>query len=207
MSPPPKKTRHTALCRLFAIYVAPVYPDQVAAANRYIPNCRPQSRSEMPSQPYKSKGDAPELISATAESGLTTHSAPLRRPAASQRIGCCPDRMKVCIDKPNARLWAKLPKKRRARAQHLNQIFLIQLDQDEARRRRTQPQPNFMSKADFDDFVWPAHESYMRDNLAPLLNDARVVKLQSPTNTGHRDALVRRIMGIYKDLQCQLQGP
>ena len=123
--PPPKKTRHTALCRLFAIYVAPVYPDQVAAANRYIPNCRPQSRSEMPSQPYKSKGDAPELISATAESGLTPHSAPLRRPAASQRIGCCPDRMKVCIDKPNARLWAKLPKKRRARAQHLNQIFLI----------------------------------------------------------------------------------
>jgi hypothetical protein len=121
---PPKQTRHTALCRLFAIYAAPLYPDRVAAANRYIPICRPQTRSEMPPRHYKSTGVAPEPISTTGESGLTPHSAPLRRPAASQLIGCCLDRMEVCIDKPNARLWPKLPKKD-ARAQHLNQVFLI----------------------------------------------------------------------------------
>lgn len=87
----------------------------------------------------------------------------------------------------------------------LNHIFLIELDKDEARRRRTQPRdatvnPNPLQPRDFDDLLWPAHERYMKDKVAPL--GARVVQLRSPANTAQRDELVDRIMhaaGLMQD--------
>jgi uridine kinase len=52
-------------------------------------------------------------------------------------------------------------------------IFFVDIDIDEARRRRTQPRaallnPNPLSPADFDDLLWPEHEKYMRDKIIPL---------------------------------------
>jgi uridine kinase len=83
----------------------------------------------------------------------------------------------------------------------LNHIFLIELDRDEARQRRTQPRdgrqdPSPIKPEDFDDLLWPAHERYMKDKVAPL--GARVVQLQSPADRTQRDELVHRIMHTAK---------
>lgn len=93
----------------------------------------------------------------------------------------------------------------------LDHIFLIELGREEARRCRTQPRdatlnPNPLKLEDFDDLLWPAHERYMKDKVAPL--GARVVQLQSPANTAQRDELVHRIMqaaGLMKqeDPRCE----
>merc|ERR1712232_854768 len=79
----------------------------------------------------------------------------------------------------------------------LNHIVLLDLDRDEARRRRTQPRdatlnPNPLKVEDFDDLLWPAHQRYMKESVAPL--GTRVVQLQSPLNATQRDELVHRIM-------------
>jgi len=79
----------------------------------------------------------------------------------------------------------------------LNHIFMLELGRDEARRRRTQSRddrlnPKPIKPQDFDDLLWPAHERYTRDKVAPLCE--RVVQLESPASAGQRDELVRRIM-------------
>jgi len=79
----------------------------------------------------------------------------------------------------------------------LSHIFFINLERDEARRRRTQPQDatkqrNPLECRDFDELLWPAHERYMADRVAPL--GARVVQLQSPEDTAQRDEIVHHIM-------------
>jgi len=79
----------------------------------------------------------------------------------------------------------------------LDSIFLIELDQDEARKRRTQPRdaklnPNPLKPEDFDDLLWPAHERYMKEKVTPL--GQRVIKLRSPTNQTECDALVHQIL-------------
>jgi len=79
----------------------------------------------------------------------------------------------------------------------LSHIFHIELDREEARRRRTQPRDattnaNPLQPCDFDDLLWPAHERYVKDKLLPL--GTRVVQLRSPTNLAQRDDLVQRII-------------
>lgn len=83
----------------------------------------------------------------------------------------------------------------------LNHIFLLELDKDEARRRRIQPRddklnPKPLKPEDFDDLLWPVHERYMKEKVAPLRSplQGRVVQLQSPTNAPQRDEIVQRIM-------------
>merc|ERR1712232_406179 len=81
----------------------------------------------------------------------------------------------------------------------LNHTFLIELDKDEARRRRTQPRdaklnPNPLKPEDFDDLLWPAYERYMKEKVAPL--GERVIGLQSPKNPTQRDGLLQRIMYV-----------
>ena len=75
----------------------------------------------------------------------------------------------------------------------LNHTFLIELSEDEACSRRTQARdarlnPNPLTKADFDDLVWPTHERYMMD-LAAL----SIITLRSPMNPAERDKLVQEI--------------
>jgi uridine kinase len=82
-------------------------------------------------------------------------------------------------------------------AAQLNHIFMIDLDRDESRRRRTQPRdeklnPNPLQVNDFDDLLWPAYERYMADKVVPL--GERIVPLQSPTDAALRDELVDVIM-------------
>jgi uridine kinase len=79
----------------------------------------------------------------------------------------------------------------------LNHIFLLQLDKDEACRRRTQPRdamhnPSPISKDDFDDILWPEHKRYLQEKVVPL--GERVVWLPSPVDPTDRDELVHRIM-------------
>jgi hypothetical protein len=78
-------------------------------------------------------------------------------------------------------------------------MFLIDLGKEEARRRRLQPRDakniqNPLAPLDFEDLLWPAHERYMKDKMAPL--GSRIVQLQSPANTAQRDNLVHRIMHV-----------
>merc|ERR1712232_15296 len=54
----------------------------------------------------------------------------------------------------------------------LSHMFLLELDKDEAKRRRTQPRdaklnPKPLKPEDFD-LLWPAHERYMKEKVAPL---------------------------------------
>jgi uridine kinase len=79
----------------------------------------------------------------------------------------------------------------------LNYIYLLKLDRDEARRRRTQPKdnkhnPNPLSQEDFDELHWPSFERYMKEKVEPL--GKRVVQLECPTNRIQRDEHVTRIM-------------
>jgi len=79
----------------------------------------------------------------------------------------------------------------------LDSIFLIEIDQDESRKRRTQPRdatlnPNPLKPEDFDDLCWPSHERYMKEKVTPL--GQRVVKLRGPTDQTERDALVQQIL-------------
>jgi len=79
----------------------------------------------------------------------------------------------------------------------LDHIYSVELDKNEARCRRIQQRDarlnaNPLKEEDFDDLLWPAHERYAKEKVAPL--GARVVQLQSPGNTSARDDLVRRIM-------------
>eukprot|EP00933_Yihiella_yeosuensis_P011362 TRINITY_DN11861_c0_g2_i1.p1 TRINITY_DN11861_c0_g2~~TRINITY_DN11861_c0_g2_i1.p1 ORF type:complete len:188 (-),score=37.17 TRINITY_DN11861_c0_g2_i1:358-921(-) len=80
----------------------------------------------------------------------------------------------------------------------LDHIFLIELDKDEARKRRIQPRdkqmnPNPLTPEDWDDLLWPAHERYMVKCVAPLEEEGKIVKLNSPTNIDERNAAVKQI--------------
>ena len=63
---------------------------------------------------------------------------------------------------------------------------MLDVGKDEAKKRRAlTPQnpttnPNPLKPEDFEDLLWPAHERYMKEKIAPL--GARVKKLQGPTN-------------------------
>merc|ERR1712232_1532327 len=89
----------------------------------------------------------------------------------------------------------------------LKHIFLLELDVDEARRRRVnQPRdpklnPNPLKPDDFDDLLWPAYERYLEHKVAPL--GARITRLQSPEDAAQRDELVQRMInaaGLMKSL-------
>ena len=86
----------------------------------------------------------------------------------------------------------------------LDDIFLIELGQFEARLRRTQPRdatanPNPLSTRDFDDLLWPAHERYLANTIAPLGD--RVVKVRGPMSTSQRDEIVQRIMQAVRTVR------
>lgn len=81
--------------------------------------------------------------------------------------------------------------------QQLDRIYYIELDRDEARRRRCQPpdeitNPNPMTGGDWDDLVWPAHERYVAQSLTPLAASLR--KLAYPKCIAERDAIVQGIL-------------
>ena len=86
----------------------------------------------------------------------------------------------------------------------LTTCYCLELPREEARQRRTQPRdpklnPNPLSKADFDDLAWPAHERYWAQNVTPLAKDGRVAVLPSPGSADDVTDIVRSItanMGI-----------
>jgi len=91
----------------------------------------------------------------------------------------------------------------------LDVIFEIDIEKEEARRRRCQAadkikNPNPMSVADWDDLVWPAHVRYVESSLAPLAS--RVHKLKSPESEDDVKAIVRTILRIGWDPFLQEVG-
>jgi hypothetical protein len=69
--------------------------------------------------------------------------------------------------------------------------FFLTLDRDEARTRRTRPRcplnPNPLSTQDFDELLWPTHESYEREKVAPL--EANAIQMGSPRPLMNSDGL------------------
>jgi hypothetical protein len=69
--------------------------------------------------------------------------------------------------------------------------FFLTLDRDEARTRRTRPRcplnPNPLSTQDFDELLWPTHESYEREKVAPL--EANAIQMGSPRPLMNSDDL------------------
>jgi uridine kinase/predicted NAD-dependent protein-ADP-ribosyltransferase YbiA (DUF1768 family) len=78
--------------------------------------------------------------------------------------------------------------------------FLLQLGKFEAKHRRTQQRdimlnPNPVSKDDFDEVLWPAHERYMKEKIE---QNSQVMHYQSPKDPSELDRLVDRIMDVAR---------
>ena len=80
--------------------------------------------------------------------------------------------------------------------EQLTHVFCIELDRDEAKRRRTQPRskmnPNPLSAGEFDELLWAAHERYVERCVRPL--GERVITLPSPSDEAMVRANVDRIL-------------
>jgi uridine kinase len=84
----------------------------------------------------------------------------------------------------------------------LKHIFLLELGVDEARKRRTEARhPQFnpapLTPEDFDDLLWPAHEKYMKEKVAPL--GKKVHRLRGLADARQKDETVRRIMALLQE--------
>ena len=80
----------------------------------------------------------------------------------------------------------------------LDAILQIEMDREEARRRRCQPadpvaNPNPLTRSEWNELAWPAHERYVAHSLTPLTS--RIIKVKFPESVDDRDAIVSAVLG------------
>lgn len=91
----------------------------------------------------------------------------------------------------------------------LHQIWLLDLDEHECIQRRSAPRGPLnrhpMSRKQCKELLWPAHERYLQQSVAPLEAQGRILKVAAPSNKAEVADIVQRICDQVNAPTPQLQ--